>query len=185
MIQRTMVERPRPQCLAIKVLSVSLPNYAAEQAGPHQDADAAVHDRRHRVGNNVGQQRVHDVTQTLGTTSAVAASRPEPASEEQLAGHTLSAAAIRSSAYSQTTVPKRRSSLMNPVPSALATMTKTSTGAMPLQRADKQAAEFSQPYGAGADHQRQRRADKQTDGNTQDQAGSSYLAASDLTALVN
>ena len=33
-----------------------------------------------------------------------------------------------------------------------------------LQRADKQAAEFFQPYGTGAD-QCQRRADKQTDGN--------------------
>ena len=42
---------------------------------------------------------------------------------------------------------------------------------MPFNGADKQAAEFfSQPYGTGAD-QCQRRTDKQTDGNTQDQAG--------------
>ena len=51
-----------------------------------------------------------------------------------------------------------------------------------LQRADKQAAEFFQPYGAGAD-QCQRRADKQTDGNTQDQTGLVVLGGQRLDRL--
>ncbi len=51
-----------------------------------------------------------------------------------------------------------------------------------LQRADKQAAEFFQPYGAGAD-QCQHRADKQTDGNTQDQAGLVVLGGQRLDRL--
>ena len=45
-----------------------------------------------------------------------------------------------------------------------------------------QAAEFFQPYGTGAD-QCQRRADKQTDGNTQDQAGLVVLGGQRLDRL--
>ena len=60
----------------------------AEQAGPHQDADVvAVHDRRHRVGNNVGQQCVHDVTQTLRHNVRCGGLGQNQRLREQLAGH--------------------------------------------------------------------------------------------------
>lgn len=68
-----------------------------------------------------------------GITSAVAASASTSVWGNSLLVTTLSAAATKVvSIYSQTTVPKRRSSLDEPCASALATMTKTSTGAMPF-----------------------------------------------------
>ena len=68
-----------------------------------------------------------------GTTSAVAASARTSVCGNSLLVTTLSAAATKVvSMYSQTTVPKRRSSLEEPCASALATITNTSTGATPF-----------------------------------------------------
>ena len=73
------------------------------------------------------------------------------------------------SMYSQMTVPKRRSSLELPCASALATMTNTSTGAMPLQCADEQAAQLADPA-CTRHRKRQHRADDQTDDDAKDEA---------------
>ena len=68
-----------------------------------------------------------------GTTSALAASGKAIVWGNSSLVMTDSAAAKKVvSIYSHTTVPKRRSSLEEPCASALATMTNTSTGAMPF-----------------------------------------------------
>lgn len=112
-----------------------------------------------------------------GTTSAVAASARTSVCGNSLLVTTLSAAATKVvSMYSQTTVPKRRSSLEEPCASALATITNTSTGATPFSCADKQVAEFFDPCSTGAD-QSQHRTDHQADCNAQDQAGGVVLGS--------
>ena len=68
-----------------------------------------------------------------GTTSDSAASaRTTVWGKTKLARAAMAAARKVVSIYSQMTVPNRRSSLDEPCASALATMTKTSTGAMPF-----------------------------------------------------
>ena len=69
-----------------------------------------------------------------GTTSASAASASTNVWGKILLVTTLRAAATKVvNIYSHTTVPNRRSSLEEPCASALATMTNTSTGAMPFK----------------------------------------------------
>ena len=106
-----------------------------------------------------------------GITSAVAASASTSVWGNSLLVTTLSAAATKVvSIYSQTTVPKRRSSFDEPCASALATMTKNQHRGNAFQCADKQVAKFLDPCRAGA-NQRQRRTDDKADGDAQNQAG--------------
>ncbi len=156
----------------------------AKQAGPHQDADVvAVHDGRHRIGDDVRQQRVHDVTQALGNHVRSSSLGQHQRLGEQLAGHDAERRRHKGGEHIQ---PNDRAEAAVQLGRALRQRTgdndENQHRGNALQRADKQAAEFFQPYGAGAD-QCQRRADKQTDGNTQDQAGLVVLGGQRLDRL--
>ena len=120
-----------------------------------------------------------------GTTSAVAASARTSVCGNSLLVNTLSAAATKVvSIYSQTTVPKRRSSLDEPCASALATMTKTSTGAMPFNAPTNRLPNSSSHTAPGQISASAAPISRPM-AIRRIKLVSLYLAASDLTALVN
>ena len=150
----------------------------AEQTGPHQDADVvAVHDRRHRVGNNVGQQRVHDVTQTLRHNVRRGGLGQNQRLREQLAGHNAERSRHKGGEHVQ---PDHRTKAAVQLGGALRQCTgnnnKHQHRCNAFQRADKQVAEFFDPCSTGAD-QSQHRTDHQADCNAQDQAGGVVLGS--------
>ena len=115
---------------------------------------------------------MHDVTQAPGNhTSAVASLGQHQRLGEQLAGHDAERRRHKGSEHIQ---PNGRAEaavqLDEPCASALATMTKTSTGAMPFSAPTNRLPSSSIHAAPGA-NQRQRRTDDWADGDAQNQAG--------------